>query len=154
MDFSGTFTPPAIGKSIKPFGISGPGQISIADQGFRVSGFRPSGTTALLAFLAFVAMIAVAIVMSLLKVGWLIMSLVAGAMGALILAPAIKGRGRHNPKKPVEVTLSWESMEDVDVDYNSDVFQIRVKLPEGKRCIYFKPGGRADALLRALKRIP
>lgn len=82
----------------------------------------------------------------------MIFGIVGGLLGAVMLAAALLGWGRHDPERPVEFTIGWDGLENVEVNDDTDFFEILLRLPEGKRLLHFKPTAKSDSLLASLRR--
>lgn len=81
-----------------------------------------------------------------------IFAITGGLVGAVMLAAALRGWGWHDPSRPVEFTIGWDGLENVKANDDTDFLEILVRLPEGKRLIFFKPTMNSDSLLAELRR--
>jgi hypothetical protein len=156
MKFEGEFRPPAMGTTVAPINITGPGHCTITESGLEVTGFK-SRSLAPLALVILGVYLAVTIWLGIefgLE-GWLFKSIVAAGACGLVGAFTV-GIKRKKQGRPISLTIPWSSVKRAELAPNTpETVLIVVRKFKPKGGLFFAPKAEMQPFLEAVwKNLP
>ena len=152
MHFEGKFEPPALGKTVAPIEIAGPGSCAVSEEGLKVSGHESKSQSAIYWLLFGGFVIAVyAIKIEFEPPSWAFYAIL-GVGIALLLGTGARIGQKRKLGKAIRLTIPWESVSKFDADGESPetvVVTIRKFKPKG--ALFFTPASGAESFLQALR---